>query len=121
MGWTTTTACSIERDLKDLSPSERKAERLVRTVPVLNDFHAWLTMQAYLVTPKSVLGKAVRHCLNRWKKLQAYLLDGRLEIDDNRAERAIKPFVIGRKNRLFQNTPRGARTGAVIYSIVETA
>jgi len=49
------------------------------------------------------------------------LLDGRLEIDNNWAERAIKPFVIGRKNRLLSNTPRGARTSAVIYSLVETA
>ncbi|NLN19485.1 MAG: IS66 family transposase [Firmicutes bacterium] len=49
------------------------------------------------------------------------MLDGRLELDNHRAERAIKPFVIGRKNRLFSNTPRGARTSAVIYSLVETA
>jgi transposase len=54
-------------------------------------------------------------------KLQGFLLDGRLEVDNNRSERSIKPFVIGRKNFLFSNTPRGARASAVIYSIVETA
>ena len=59
--------------------------------------------------------------MNQWDKLQGYLLDGRLEIDNNRAERAIKPFVIGRKNWLFSNTPRGAKTSAILYSIVETA
>ena len=50
-----------------------------------------------------------------------YLLDGRLEIDNNRCERSIKPFVIGRKGWLFSNTPKGAKTSAIIYSIVETA
>ncbi|PAF20885.1 transposase, partial [Shouchella clausii] len=53
--------------------------------------------------------------------LEAFLQDGRLEIDNNRSERAIKPFVIGRKNWLFSNTPRGARGSAIVYSIVETA
>lgn len=71
--------------------------------------------------PKSTFGKAVQYCLNQWEKLQGFLLDGRLEIDNNRAERTIKPFVIGRKNWLFSNTPRGARTSAIVYSIVETA
>ena len=71
--------------------------------------------------PKSAFGKAVTYCLNQWDKLQGYLLDGRLEIDNNRAERAIKPFVIGRKNWLFSNTPRGARISAILYSLVETA
>lgn len=111
----------IERELKELSPEERKAERLARSVPVLNEFHAWLTKQSTIMLPKSAFGKAVTYCLNQWDKLQGYLLDGRLEIDNNRAERAIKPFVIGRKNWLFSNTPRGAKTSAILYSIVETA
>lgn len=111
----------IERELKELSPEERKAERLARSVPVLHEFHAWLTKQSTIMLPKSAFGKAVTYCLNQWDKLQGYLLDGRLEIDNNRAERAIKPFVIGRKNWLFSNTPRGARTSAILYSIVETA
>lgn len=111
----------IKRELKELSPEERKAERLAHSVPVLNEFHAWLTKQSTLMLPKSAFGKAVTYCLNQWDKLQGYLLDGRLEIDNNRAERAIKPFVIGRKNWLFSNTPRGARTSAILYSIVETA
>jgi len=88
---------------------------------VLNEFHAWLTKQSTIMLPKSAFGKAVTYCLNQWDKLQGYLLDGRLEIDNNRAERAIKPFVIGRKNWLFSNTPRGARISAILYSLVETA
>lgn len=71
--------------------------------------------------PKSGLGKAVQYCLNQWDKLVAFLEDGRLEIDNNRSERSIKPVVIGRKNWLFSNTPQDARASAIIYSIVETA
>jgi transposase len=58
---------------------------------------------------------------NQWKKLVRFLEDGRLEISNNRAERSIKPFVIGRKNWIFCNTHKGARASAIIYSIVETA
>ena len=59
--------------------------------------------------------------LDQWKYLIRYLLDGRLEISNNRAERSIKPFVISRKNFLFANTPRGAKASAVMFSIIETA
>lgn len=58
---------------------------------------------------------------NQETYLLNYLMDGRLEIDNNRAERSIKPFVIGRKNFLFANTPRGAQSSAVMYSLIETA
>ncbi|MDW7672810.1 MAG: transposase, partial [Bacillota bacterium] len=63
----------------------------------------------------------ITYCLNQWPRLEGILLDGRLEISNNRAERGIKPFVVGRKNWLFANTPKGAKASAVIYSIVETA
>ncbi|MEL0638846.1 transposase, partial [Marinomonas sp. TI.3.20] len=59
--------------------------------------------------------------LNQWDKLTVYLTDGRINIDNNRAERAIKPFVIGRKNWLFANTGKGAKSSAILYSIIETA
>ena len=71
--------------------------------------------------PKSKLGAAVGYCINQWPKLLGYLQDGRLEIDNNRAERSIKNFVIGRKNWLFANTPDGAEASAIYYSIIETA
>ena len=77
--------------------------------------------QKDLVLPKSALGKAITYCLNQWNHLEAFLLDGHLEIDNNRSERSIKPFVIGRKNWMFSNTPRGARGSAIMYSVVETA
>jgi len=112
---------AIERDLHDVTPEERYKKRLEQSRPVLDDFSAWLRVQFPRVLPKSALGVAIRYCRNHWDKLQNFLLDGRLEIDNNRSERSIKPFVIGRKGWLFANTPRGARASAVIYSIVETA
>ena len=111
----------IERALRDASADERKAARNERSRPVVDQFKVWLDSASSKVLPKSALGEAVNYCRNQWPKLAVFLDDGRLELDNNRAERSIKPFVIGRKNWLFANTPRGARTSAVIYSIVETA
>ena len=112
---------AIERELHDATPEERHKIRLARSRSVLDAFRSWLKNQAPRVLPKSALGQAIKYCLNQWDKLEAFLQDGRLELDNNRSERSIKPFVIGRKNWLFTNTPRGARASAVIYSIVETA
>lgn len=112
---------AIERELKDVTPEKRYDIRLERSRPVLDAFSAWLRKQKSRVLPKSVLGQAVTYCLNQWEKLEAFLKDGRLEIDNNRSERSIKPFVIGRKNWMFANTPRGAQASAIIYSIIETA
>jgi hypothetical protein len=111
----------IERELKDVSPEERKAQRLARSVPLLTDFKVWLTAKSITVSPTGKTGEAIGYCNNQWKKLNNFLLDGRLEIDNNRAERSIKPFTVGRKNWLFANTPKGASASATIYSIVETA
>jgi transposase len=112
---------AIERDLKEFKPEKRYEERLKRSKPVLDAFLLWLKIQEPKVLPKTALGQSITYCLNQWGKLEAFLKDGRLELDNNRSERSIKPFVIGRKNWLFSNTPRGARASAIIYSIVETA
>ena len=112
---------AIERQLKDLPDRERYEKRLELSKPVLDEFYIWLKKQRQQTLPKSAFGQAITYCLNQWDSLNNYLLDGRLEIDNNRAERSIKPFVIGRKNFLFSNTPRGARGSAIIYSIIETA
>lgn len=111
----------IERDLKSLSPEERYKARLEQTKPVLEAFLSWLNIKKEQVLPKSSLGKAISYCLNQWGKLEAFMLDGRLEISNNRAERAIKPFVIGRKNFLFSKSPKGATASAIVYSVIETA
>jgi transposase len=112
---------AIERDLKDVTREERYEARIKRSQPILEAFSAWLHEQNAKVLPKSALGQAINYCLNQWDKLIAFIKDGLLEIDNNRSERSIKPFVIGRKNWIFSNTPKGANASAIVYSVVETA
>lgn len=112
---------AIEREIKELPPDERHTIRQERSRSIVDAFLAWLRKQRPQVLPKSALGKAIAYCLNQWEKLTVFLTDGRLELDNNRSERSIKPFVIGRKNWLFANTPRGAMASAIIYSLIETA
>lgn len=112
---------AIERKLVEVTPEERLAAREEQSRPVLDDYYAWLRQQKSRTMPKSLLGQAIGYSLNQWDKLTAFMKNGRLEIDNNRGERSIKPFVIGRKNWLFANTPRGARASAAIYSVIETA
>lgn len=111
---------AIERELADLPHEERFLKRQEQAKPVLGEFLAWLQKQVGHLS-KNTFGKAVRYTLEQWQYLERYLLDGRLEISNNRAERSIKPFVIDRKNFLFVNTPRGAQVSATIFSLVETA
>ncbi len=87
----------LEREYKKekLTPEEIYKKRLEKTKPVLQDFLLWLKTKEKQVLPKSNLGKSINYCLNQWDKLIAFMLDGRIEISNNRAERAIKPFVIG--------------------------
>nr|WP_276315833.1 transposase [Parashewanella hymeniacidonis] len=82
---------------------------------------AWLDKSALQVSKKGKLGTAITYNLNQWDKLLRYLDDGLLNIDNNRAERAVKPFVIGRKNWLFNVNHNGAETSAMLYSMIETA
>ena len=93
--------------------------RQQRSKPLIDAFYEWCESQTFM--PKAPLTKAITYCQNQRFWLEHFLLDGRLEIDNNRAERSIKPFVIGRKNWLFSNTPGGAKASAVLYSIIETA
>jgi len=111
----------LEREMKELTADERHRLRQKKSRPLVVQFYEWLAYQRPRVLPKSAFGEAIGYCINQREKLEGFLLDGRLELDNNRAERSIKPFVIGRKNFLFSNTPRGAKSSAVIYSIVETA
>lgn len=88
---------------------------------MLEAYAAWLKQQRSRTLQKSLTGQAIAYSLNQWEKLTAFLEDGRLELDNNRSEWSIKPFVIGRKNWLFANTPRGAKARTTIYSVIETA
>ncbi|VAW84805.1 Mobile element protein, partial [hydrothermal vent metagenome] len=96
----------IERLTKEDSPEERKAIREKRATPILDKIKMWLDQKVGKVLPKSPLGKAIAYTLGLWPKLTLYLEDGHIEIDNNVAENAIRPFVIGRKNFLFSGSPR---------------
>jgi len=109
----------LEREFADLMPQERYEKRLELSKPVLDEFFAWVA--SLNAVPKSGIGIAAHYALSQKKYLDRYLMDGRLEISNNRAERSIKPFVIDRKNFLFANTPRGAKASAVMFSLIETA
>jgi transposase len=109
----------LERGFSALPPNERFEQRQKLSRPVMNAFFTWL--QALPAAPKTALGVAAHYALSQRQYLERYLLDGRLEISNNRAERSIKPFVIGRKNFLFANTPRGAKASAMMFSLIETA
>ncbi len=111
----------LERKYKDLSPKDRLSKRKELSQPVFKEFHEWLVQSATKALPKSALGKAINYCIKQWDYLSTFLLDGEVELSNNRAERAIKPFVIGRKNFLFSKTPNGAKASAICYSIIETA
>ena len=112
---------AIERECADFAPEQRKEYRKNHAERILDEYFEWVKLLQNKVLPKSKLGKAITYSINQEKHLRKYLEDGRLEISNNRAENAIRPFVVGRKNWLFSNTPDGAAASAAIYSIVETA
>ena len=110
---------AYEYEFHDLSPEDRRLKRLEFSKPVSDDFFDWVGTMGAL--PKSLLGEAVTYTLSQRKYLENVYLDGRLELSNNAAERAIKPFVQGRKQWLFSNTPKGAESSSIYYSIIETA
>lgn len=105
---------------KNLDRRDALALRQKESVPVLNEFKAWL-MDAYQqVLPASVIGKAIAYCLPRWDKLSLYTTDARLQIDNNPVENAVRPVAIGRKNYLFAGSHDAASRAAMIYSLLAT-
>ena len=111
----------LEEAFAELTPEERYKKRLEQAKPVLDALLSWANEMQVKTAPKSAMGRAIHYLLEQWPYLTRYLEDGRLELSNNRAERSIKPFVMGRKNWLFANTPGGAQASAVIYSLIETA
>lgn len=112
----------IERDIKNSKASSEKAKaiRQLRAKPIIEKFRLWLEQKINTVPPSFPIGKAIAYTLKQWSKLITYLEDGRLHISNNLSERAIKPFVIGRKNWLFNTSVDGADASAIIYSLIET-
>ena len=110
----------IEEEIKLLGNDNKKMIREEKAKPLLETLHQYLLNNQPHIPPKSLLGQAVTYTLNQWPKLLTYLEDGRLENSNNRSERAIKPFVMGRKAWLFADSVEGAEAAAIIYSLIET-
>lgn len=111
----------LESKWKDLDADDRYKIRNIELRPVLEAYLSWLREIEPKVVKKSKFGQAVNYSLSNWELLSNVLKDGQCELSNNAAERAIKPFVIGRKNYLFCKSPHGAKASAMIYSIIETA
>lgn len=106
---------------EDLSYDERETLRSKKSVLVLESFKLWLDEHSITVAPKSLLGKAISYTLGQWPRLYRFINKGYITPDNNLAENAIRPFVLGRKNWLFSGTPKGAKSSAIFYSLIETA
>lgn len=112
---------AIESEIRGQPPDQRKAVRQSRASPLLEQLHAWLNQTLTQLSKKSTLGGAILYALNRWQALTRYSNDGRIEIDNNAAERALRAVALGRKNYLFAGSDAGGERAAAIYSLVGTA
>jgi transposase len=114
-------AVEAEAREKELAREEIYEIRQEKSKPELALFKAWLQERLPRIPPKSLLGKAVAYTLGQWPRLEKYLDDGMLSIDNNFVENAIRPVALGRRNWLFAGTPEGAEASATLYSLVGTA
>jgi transposase len=111
----------IDNSFAGMKPEGRKEKRLELLAPKMRAFHTWCIECREKAVPRMALHKALNYAIGQWPALMNALDDGRLPIENNRAERAIRPFAVGRRNWLFSDTPKGASASATVYSIVTTA
>jgi transposase len=111
---------AVEREAHDMTAEARALLRRARAGPILAEIRIWLDEQAKSALPRSAIGEAIGYARNRWAALVSYLEDGRIEVDNNRAERALRQVVIGRKNWIFAGSDEGGRRAAIIYSVIAT-
>ena len=112
---------AIEHDIRGQPPDVRQAQRQARAGPLLQDMHTWLSHLLGRVSAKSELAQAIGYSLTRWQALTRYCHDGRIEMDNNAAERALRGVALGRGNYLFMGSDAGGERAAAIYSLVQTA
>jgi len=111
----------VEKEARSKLPEERVAIRQAQAKPIFDDLEAWLHVQLPKISGKSPLAQAIRYALGRLPKARGYLDHGSIELDNNTAERAVKPVAIGRKNWMFAGSPRGGKAMAIAYTLIETA
>lgn len=114
-------AIESKADEEEIKLEERLKLRQEKSKSILDEFYEWINTVEHKTLPQSLLGKAIGYALKQREYLSNFLLDARIQLSNNLAERSIKPFVIGRGNWLFANTPNGATASTVIYSIIQTA
>ena len=115
------TLYAIEQEIRSRAPDQRRAVRLERSRPLLDAMKTSLERTLGTLSQKSAMAKAIRYALARWEALGRYCDDGRIEIDNNAAERALRCVALGRKNYLFAGSDAGAESAAAIYSLLGTA
>jgi transposase len=112
---------AVEKEIRGRPPDERRAVRQERSLPLLDAMKVWLEQTLQTLSQKSATAKAIRYALSRWDALGRYCDDGRIEIDNNAAERALRCVAIGRRNFLFAGSDAGGERAAAIYSLLGTA
>jgi transposase len=112
---------TIEKEIRGRSPDERRELRNLRSRPLLESMHAWLEGSLSRLSPKSDTAAAIRYALSLWSALIRYCDDGRIEIDNSAAERALRAIAVGRRNYLFAGSDAGGERAAVFYSLIGSA
>lgn len=112
---------AIEADSRGKSPDQRRDARQRHSTPILEELKTFLDAALARISGKSTFAAAIRYSTSRWKALTRFVDDGRLEMSNNAAERAIRPLTLGRKNYLFAGSDAGGRRAAVMYTLIETA
>lgn len=111
----------IEREIRGKPIELRHQVRQARARPLLEELHGWLNKNLAKLSRKSDTAAAIRYALSRWRALSTYLDDGRIELDNSAAERALRAVALGRKNYLFAGSDSGGERAACLYSILGTA
>ena len=112
---------AIEQTLREHPPDGRAALRQQRSLPLLDALHAWLVEQRQLLAKADATARAIDYALGRWRALCVFATDGRVPIDNNAVENAIRPLALGRKNWLFVGSPQAGSRAAVLMTLIESA
>jgi transposase len=112
---------AVEQDIRGRPPDERRAVRQARSAPLLANLKIWLDQTLQTLSQKSATAQAIRYLLTRWEAFTRYSDDGRIEIDNNAAERALRCVALGRKNFLFAGSDAGGERAAALYSLLGSA
>jgi hypothetical protein len=112
---------AVEKCIRGQPAKARQRAREAESRPLIEAMKPWLEGQLYRVPPRGGLAEAIRYALTRWPALSRFLDDGRIELDNNPVERAIRPVALGRKNHLFAGSDGGAERWATVCSLIATA